>query len=62
MALNRKTTRMFSVFWLLSGGIWLLAAVRNEIVNDDPAGTVIYGLAAFFSFILTVAYRKDLVK
>ncbi len=60
--MEKKTSKTFSIFWVITGLIWLMAAVRHFIVKDDMAGTIIYLAAAIISLILALAYYKNFVK
>lgn len=60
--MTKKTSKLFSVFWIAAGIAWMLAAIRNIMIKDDVIGTVIYVVAAFVSFVLVFAYYKNFVK
>ena len=58
----KKTSKIFTIFWLVSGLIWTFATIRHIVVTDDLVGTVIYLIAAIISFILAVAFYKNSIK
>jgi len=60
--MNKKSSRIFSVFWLVSGLVWVIATIRHVIVKDDIVGAVIYIVAAIVSFVLAFAYYRSFVK
>ena len=60
--MNKKSSKIFSIFWLVTGLVWAIATVRHIIVKDDIVGAVIYILAAIVSFILAFAYYRNFVK
>lgn len=60
--MDKKTSKIFSIFWLLAGMVWLIATVRHIIVKDDIIGAIIYIAAAIASFLLAFAYYKNFVK
>jgi hypothetical protein len=60
--MNKRTSRTFSIFWLVAGLAWVAATIRHEIVNDDAVGTIIYIVAAIASFILAFLYYRNLAK
>jgi len=60
--MNKKSSKIFSIFWLVTGLVWVIATVRHIIVKDDIVGAVIYIVAAIVSFILAFAYYRNFVK
>ncbi|MBU3934988.1 hypothetical protein KKC00_03440 [Patescibacteria group bacterium] len=60
--MNKKTVKVFSIFWLFSGLIWAVAIIRHIAVKNDITGIVIYAVAAVVSIVLAFAYYKNLVK
>ena len=60
--MNKKSSKIFSIFWLVTGLIWIIAVIRHIIVEDDIVGSAIYIVAAVVSFVLASAYYRDLVK
>jgi len=60
--MTKKATKNFSIFWLLAGIIWLIAAVRHLIVTNDITGVIIYAAAGVLSFVLAFAYYWNFVK
>lgn len=60
--MNKKSSKIFSVFWLVTGLAWVIATVRHIIVKDDIVGAIIYIVAAIISFILAFAYYRNFVK
>ena len=60
--MNKKSSKIFSIFWLVAGLVWVIATVRHIIVKDDIVGAVIYIVAAIISFILAFAYYRNFVK
>ncbi len=60
--MDKKSTRIFSIFWLVSGLVWVIATVRHIIVKDDIVGSAIYIVAAIVSFVLAFAYYRNFVK
>ena len=60
--MNKKTSKIFSIFWLAAGIFWAIAAVRNITAKDDIVGIIIYIAAAVLSLILAFAYYRDFVK
>jgi len=60
--MNKKSSKIFSIFWLVTGLVWVIATVRHIIVKDDIVGAVIYIVAAVVSFILAFAYYRNFVK
>ena len=60
--MNKKNSKIFSIFWLISGIIWIIAIIRHAIVKDDMVGTMIYTIVAIISFVLSFAYYKNFVK
>ena len=60
--MNKKSSKIFSIFWLVTGLVWVIATVRHIIVKDDIIGAVIYIVAAIVSFILAFAYYRNFVK
>lgn len=60
--MTKKTSKIFTIFWLVAGLIWTAATIRHLAVNDDLVGTVIYLIAAIISFILAAAFYKNLIK
>jgi len=59
--MNKKTSKIFSIFWVISGLAWIIVTVRYMLRND-LAGAILYLVAAITSFILAFAYYKNLVK
>ena len=57
--MNKKTSKILALFWLLSGLIWLAAFIRHVIVRDDMVGAIIYIVASAVSFVLCLAYYKN---
>ena len=60
--MNKKSSKIFSIFWLFTGLVWIIATVRHIIVKDDIVGAIIYIVAAIVSFILAFAYYRNMVK
>ena len=60
--MDKKSSRIFSIFWLVSGLVWVIATVRHIIVKDDIVGSAIYIVAAIVSFVLAFAYYRNFVK
>jgi len=60
--MNKKTSKIFSIFWLVAGLAWLIALVKCLKAGDDIVGILIYAIAAVISFVLSFAYRKDFIK
>jgi hypothetical protein len=60
--MTKKTSKIFSIFWLVTGLIWTFATIRHIAVNDDLVGAVIYLIAAIISFIIAVAFYKNFIK
>ncbi len=60
--MNEKTSKIFSIFWLVAGLAWIIATIRHIIVKDDMVGTIIYIIAAIISFILAFVYYRNFVK
>jgi len=60
--MNKKSSKIFSIFWFVAGLIWIIATVRHIIVKDDIVGTIIYIVAAIISLILAFAYYRNFVK
>jgi len=60
--MNKKTSKIFSIFWLVAGLVWVIATIRHIIVKDDIVGAIIYIVAAAVSFILAFAYYRNFVK
>jgi len=60
--MNKKSSKIFSIFWLFTGLVWIIATVRHIIVKDDIVGAIIYIVAAIVSFILAFAYYRNIVK
>jgi len=60
--MSKKSSKIFSIFWLVAGLVWVIATVRHIIVKDDIVGAVIYIVAAVVSFILAFAYYRNFVK
>jgi len=60
--MNKKSSKIFSIFWLVTGLVWVIATVRHIIVKDDIVGSVIYIVAAIVSFVLAFAYYRNFVK
>jgi len=60
--MNKRTSKILSVFWLVAGLIWVAAIVRHTTVKDDLIGAIIYLAAAVFSFILAFVYYRGFVK
>ena len=60
--MNKKSSKIFSIFWLVTGLVWVIATARHIIVKDDIVGAVIYMVAAIISFILAFAYYRNFVK
>jgi len=58
--MNKRTSKIFSLFWLLSAVAWLIAGFRN--LNQDIVGLIIYFSAAVISFILFFAYYNNFLK
>jgi len=60
---DQKNSRIFAIFWLIAGFVWLVALVRHWLVNQaDLTGHLIYLIAAIISFILSWAYYRNFVK
>ena len=60
--MNKKSTKVFSVFWLVAGLVWVVAAVRHIIVKDDIVGAILYVVAAIISSVLAFAYYRSFMK
>lgn len=62
--MNKKSSKIFSVFWFVTGLVWVIATVRHIIVKvkDDIVGSIIYIVAAIISFLLAFAYCRNFVK
>jgi len=60
--MNKKTSKVFSIFWFIASLTWAVATVRHAMLKHDITGSVIYALAALTSLILAFAYSKDLVR
>jgi len=60
--MTKKTSKLFSIFWLIAGLAWAFAVVRHIAVKDDAVGAVIYIIAGIVSFVLAFAYYKNFVK
>jgi TRAP-type C4-dicarboxylate transport system permease small subunit len=60
--MNKKTSKIFSIFWIVSGLTWVIVTLRHIIVKDDIVGTIIYIAAAIISFVLAFAYYRNFVK
>jgi len=60
--MNKKSSRVFSIFWLVTGLVWVIATVRHIVVKYDIVGAIIYIVAATVSFILASAYYRNFVK
>ena len=60
--MNKKSSKIFSIFWLVTGLVWVIATARHIIVKDDIVGAVIYIVAVIVSFILAFAYYRNFVK
>jgi hypothetical protein len=58
--MNRKSTKFFTLFWLLAGIIWIIAATRHITLQDEITSSVIYVIAAIISFILASAFHRGL--
>jgi len=59
---DSKKNNFFSFFWLASGIIWFVAAIRNMTAKDDFVGLLIYISVSFLSFVLFFAYRRNFLK
>lgn len=59
--MKKKTNKIFSCFWLISGVIWTVAGVRHFLIKDDFVGVIIYASAAAISFLLSFVYYKNII-
>jgi uncharacterized MnhB-related membrane protein len=59
---TKKSSKIFLIFWLVAGLIWLIAVARHTIVNNDIIGALVYIAAAVLSFVLAFVYYKDFIK
>ncbi len=60
--MTKKTSKFFSIFWLIAGLAWTFAVIRHMTVKDDVIGAIIYMIAAIVSFVLAFAYYKNFIK
>ncbi len=60
--MTKKTSKFFSIFWLIAGLAWTFAVVRHIAIKDDAVGAVIYVVAGVVSIVLAFAYYKNFVK
>ncbi len=58
--MEKKTSKILSIFWLVSGTAWTIAAIRHILVKDDVVGVVIYAVAAVVSLVLALAHYRNL--
>ena len=60
--MDKKTIKVFAIFWLISGIIWTTVTVRYVMAGDDMAGATIYIITAVISFVLAFVYDRILKK